>query len=60
MRRLHVENVALERRVRECSAELEASNAERDAFTRYVPHDLGTPLNAVLGFASLLTAKFGS
>ena len=59
MRRLRLENAALERRVREHAAELEAANRELDAFTRSASHDLRSPLNAVVGFASLLVNELG-
>lgn len=57
MRRLRVENAALERSLREHAAELEAANRELDAFTRSASHDLRAPLNGVLGFASLLGGR---
>jgi signal transduction histidine kinase len=60
LRRLRLENATLERSVRERSAELEAANIELDAFTRSASHDLRTPLNAVIGYSTLLAAKYGS
>lgn len=54
MRRLRLENADLERRVREHTIELEATNRELDAFTRSASHDLRAPLNAILGFSTLL------
>jgi len=57
VRRLRLENAALERRVREHAAELEAANRELDAFTRSASHDLRSPLNAVQGLASLLIRR---
>lgn len=59
MRRLRLENAALEQRVREHAAELEATNRELDAFTRSASHDLRSPLNGVLGFAQLLMSERG-
>ncbi|MDP9044419.1 MAG: response regulator [Pseudomonadota bacterium] len=59
MRRLRHANAALERRVREHAAELELANRELDAFTRSASHDLRSPLNAVLGFSTLLLHKVG-
>ena len=59
MRRLRLENAALERQVREHAAELEAANDELDAFTRSASHDLRSPLNAVAGFSALLVSELG-
>lgn len=59
MRRLRLANAALERRVREHVAELEAINRELDAFTRSASHDLRAPLNAILGFSALLLNSVG-
>ncbi len=60
VRRLRIQNAALERQLREHAAELEAANRELDAFTRSASHDLRAPLNAVLGFSSLLVQDFSS
>lgn len=57
MRRLKRTNLELERRLREHAAELEATNRELQAFTHSASHDLRAPLNAVLGFATLLHDK---
>jgi len=59
VRRLQLENAALERRVRAHVAELEAANRELDAFTRSASHDLRAPLNVILGFSSLLVNDLG-
>jgi signal transduction histidine kinase len=58
VRQLRIQNAALEQRLREHAAELEAANRELDAFTRSASHDLRAPLNAVLGFSSLLVQDF--
>jgi signal transduction histidine kinase len=60
VRRLRIQNAALEQQLRQHAAELEAANRELDAFTRSASHDLRAPLNAVLGFSSLLVQDFSS
>ncbi|MEJ5311337.1 MAG: hybrid sensor histidine kinase/response regulator [Anaerolineae bacterium] len=44
--------------LRIANAELAASNADLEAFARTVAHDLKNPLSAVIGFSSLLEARF--
>jgi PAS domain S-box-containing protein len=53
-------NAGLETRVRERTAELEASTRELDAFAYSVSHDLRAPLRAVAGFSELLLEDYGS
>lgn len=49
----------LEERVRFRTAELERSNANLEAFTYSVSHDLRAPLRAVGGFAQMLLEDYG-
>ena len=53
-------NDELEQRVRERTAQLEASNRELEAFTYSVSHDLRSPLRAVDGYAAMLMEDFGT
>jgi signal transduction histidine kinase/FixJ family two-component response regulator len=53
-------NVELEERVRDRTRELEASNADLEAFSYSVSHDLRAPLHAVDGFCQMFIANFGS
>jgi len=52
-------NDELELRVRERTAELEASTRELDAFAYSVSHDLRAPLRSVEGFSQILIEDFG-
>jgi light-regulated signal transduction histidine kinase (bacteriophytochrome) len=58
VRRLRLENAALERQVREHTAELEAANRELEAFSFSVAHDLRSPLTVILGYADTLIEDY--
>ncbi len=46
------------RELEQRNAELEASNAELDAFAHTVAHDLKNPLSVLIGFSTLLEARW--
>src|SRR5207249_9845819 len=52
-------NEDLERQVAVRTAELEASNAELDAFSYTVAHDLRSPVRAIIGFSETLSEECG-
>ena len=52
-------NVALEARVAERTAELEATARELEAFTYSASHDLRAPLRSIAGFCNALVEDYG-
>jgi signal transduction histidine kinase len=56
---IEAQNAALEQRVRERTAELEAANDELEAFCSSAAHDLRTPIRAITGIADVLLARHG-
>jgi len=58
VRRLRLENVELEKRVREHTQELESANRELEAFSFSVAHDLRSPLTVILGYADTLIEEY--
>ncbi len=51
------DRVRAEEALRQYTQELEASNAELDAFAHTVAHDLKTPLTSLVGFSKLLEKR---
>ena len=59
IRRLRIENAALQQREREQAAELAAAYRDLESFSYSVSHDLRSPLRAVNGFMELFMDEFG-
>jgi signal transduction histidine kinase len=60
IRRLRIENAALQQREREHAAELAAAYRDLESFSYSVSHDLRSPLRAVNGFMELFMEDFGN
>jgi signal transduction histidine kinase len=60
IRRLRMENAALEQCVRERTSELLAANNDVEAFSYSVSHDLRAPLRAINGFAQMLKDDYSA
>ncbi len=54
------ERKQVEQALREKTLELEARNAELDAYAHTVAHDLKTPLSSLLGFSHLLEKRYAN
>lgn len=59
VKRLRIANAALENNLSERARELEIANADLDAFSSSVAHDLRGPLGTIGGYAQILLMDFG-
>ena len=59
IRRLRIENAALQQREREQAVELAAAYRDLESFSYSVSHDLRSPLRAVNGFMDMFMEEFG-
>ena len=60
VRKLRLENAALQKRILERTIELETANKGLETFGYSVSHDLRAPVRAMGGFANMLLRDFGS
>lgn len=60
IRRLRLQNSALQRSLLERTQQLEAANRELDAFAARIAHDLKAPINAISGFAGHIQEGSGT
>jgi len=58
VRRLRIENAALQERERQYVSELESANRDLEAFSYSVSHDLRAPLRAITGFCDIYMTEF--
>jgi PAS domain S-box-containing protein len=54
------ERTRAEEKLRQFSLEVQAQNAELDAFAHTVAHDLKSPLNPIIGFAEVLVKDYAT
>ena len=60
VRRLRLDNAALQERERQYISELETANRDLEAFSYSVSHDLRAPLRAITGFCDIYMTEFAA
>jgi ligand-binding sensor domain-containing protein/signal transduction histidine kinase len=58
--RMRKQNLELEQKIRERTAELEVINKELEAFSYSISHDLRAPLRSMNGFSEILLETYGN